>query len=163
RQPTSDRWQSCPHCMRGPPDAASDVRHEPQRPVRGSAGGFWARQRQGFDRNRARIVFTPTAGNLIVTFSSAPCPCQARTSPTPNDGWRSLLPTCNPGPAAASPSYSTVSSPGLRRAPGIAATGRLATARFNGYSGSSRDHRPPQGPRPSLESSVYSGGRDITI
>ena len=50
----------------------------------------------GWARNRARIVFTPTPGNRIVTFRSFPAPCQERTSPTPNDGCRSLAPTCRP-------------------------------------------------------------------
>src|SRR5437868_4993520 len=73
---------------------------------------------QGFDRKRARIVFTPVPGNFIVTLRSAPAPCQARTSPIPNDGWRSLAPTCSPGPADdSSASYSTTISPGLVRAP----------------------------------------------
>ena len=55
-------------------------------------------ERYGRARKRARIVFTPTPGNRIVTFMSLPAPCQARTSPTPNDGCRSLAPTCRPPP-----------------------------------------------------------------
>src|SRR5579871_540494 len=85
----------------------------------------------GFDRKRARIVFTPTPGNFTVTLRSAPAPCQARTSPMPNDGWRSLAPTCRPGPDASSVSYSTTSSPGLPRGAGAPPKpdGRAAGAR----------------------------------
>src|SRR5262249_28092985 len=58
---------------------------------RGSKRGLHGRVRK-----RARIVFTPTPGNRIVTFMSLPAPCQPRTSPTPNDGCRSFAPICRP-------------------------------------------------------------------
>jgi len=36
------------------------------------------------------MVLTPAAGKRTVTFMSAPAPCHPRTSPTPNEAWRSF-------------------------------------------------------------------------
>ena len=96
----------------------------------------------------------PTFGKRTVTFNSAPCPCQPRTSPTPNEAWRSLTPICSPD-GSESPSYSTVSSPGaVRRAGGGGARRAGGSDEENrGWSPSpcrSLLQRPPHGPRPSL-------------